>query len=144
MLLIAAHVLGDIDRWWNQHGLDIEGDVQAGDLYRLLHQTAVEAEAAWSHAQPTSRRESNFHRHGPALPITLLLIEFRPGPDRVGRPGFIPQTEAGFEQENILFQIAVLMRQSFETPELHVSVWRGASIGYPIWVDWPITPEIRS
>ncbi len=74
MLLIAAHVLGDIDRWWRQHGSNLGDDVQQGDLYRLLHQTAVEAEAAWSLLSQRSDGSRTFTAVS-VLPITLRLVE---------------------------------------------------------------------
>ena len=47
VLLIAAHVLGDINRWWTQHGQHLIDGPVLGEVYGLLHQS-VEAEAAWS------------------------------------------------------------------------------------------------
>lgn len=46
MLLIAVHVLGDINRWWIQNETLLTDEAQLRDLYKLLHRIAVEAEAA--------------------------------------------------------------------------------------------------
>jgi len=48
VLLIAAQVLGDINRWWIQSGRHLADGPELGEVYRLLHQVSVEAEAAWS------------------------------------------------------------------------------------------------
>ncbi len=75
MLLIASHVLGDIDRWWRSHGDDLDGDIRAGDLYQLIHRTAVEAEAAWS-LLPVRRDGTRVFATAIALlPIALQLTE---------------------------------------------------------------------
>jgi len=75
VLLIAAHVLGDVDRWWQSQGADLGNDVHVGDLYQLLHRTTVEAEAAWS-VLPVQRDGTRIFTAAIALlPIALQLIE---------------------------------------------------------------------
>ncbi len=75
MLLIAAHVLGDIDRWWTQHGRNLHDDLELGSLYKLLHQVAVEAEAAWSLLTDRGDGSRVFSIRAALVPISLLLVE---------------------------------------------------------------------
>jgi hypothetical protein len=75
MLLVAAHVLGDIDRWWSRHGGRVpaeEGVV--GALYRLLRNTAHEAEAAWSLLANRGDGTRAFTALNAWLPIFVLLV----------------------------------------------------------------------
>ncbi len=74
MLLIAAHVLGDIERWWTGHGRNLSGS-EIGDLYRLLHQASVEAQAAWSLLPDRGDGTRIFSIRAALVPISLLLIE---------------------------------------------------------------------
>ena len=75
MLLIAAHVLGDVDRWWNQHGRSLEDGPELGDVYRLLHQVSVEAGAAWSLLTDRGDGTRVFSIRAALLSISLLLVE---------------------------------------------------------------------
>jgi hypothetical protein len=76
MLLIAASVLGDLRRWWSSHGVSVppeEGDV--GDLYDLLHRSAVEAEATWSLLPDRGDGSRVFTVLNGWLPISVLVLE---------------------------------------------------------------------
>jgi threonine aldolase len=75
VLLIAAHVLGDVDRWWRSQDAELRTDMQVGDVYQLLHRTAVEAEAAWSLLPVRSDGTRIFTTAVALLPIALQLIE---------------------------------------------------------------------
>ena len=75
VLLIAAHVLGDIDRWWARQGRHLSDGPELGDVYRLLHTISVEAEAAWSLLVERGDGTRIFSVHTAALQISLLLIE---------------------------------------------------------------------
>ncbi len=74
MLLIAAHVLADVDRWWTDHGLRLHDGLTLGDVYRLLHQVAVEAQASWS-LLPDRGDGTRIFSVAALVPISLLLIE---------------------------------------------------------------------
>lgn len=82
MLLIAAHVLGDISRWWIQNEDRFTDEAQLGDVYKLLHQTAVEAEATWSLLSTRDDGSRTFTATTALLPITLQL--FAQGGDLIG------------------------------------------------------------
>jgi hypothetical protein len=76
MPLIAAAVLGDLRRWWSRHGASIppeEGDI--GDLYHLLHRTAIEAEATWSLLTDRGDGTRVFTALNGWLPISVLVVE---------------------------------------------------------------------
>ncbi len=75
MLLIAASVLGDIDRWWTRHGDTLVAGSEIGELYRLLHQAAVEAQAAWSLLADSGDGTRVYSIRAALVPIALLLIE---------------------------------------------------------------------
>lgn len=75
MLLVAAHVLGDVNRWWNQHGRHLADGPDLGETYRLLHQVAVEAEAAWSLLSDHGGGTRVFSANTALLRISLLLVE---------------------------------------------------------------------
>jgi hypothetical protein len=68
-------VLGDIDRWWSRYGERISEEGDAGDLYRLLHRTAIEAEAAWSLLPDRGDGTRAFTALNAWLPISVLVIE---------------------------------------------------------------------
>ena len=75
VLLIAAHVLGDINRWWTQHGEHLTDGPELGEVYRLLHQLSVVAEAVWS-VLPDRRDGTRVFSIGTALlRVSLLLVE---------------------------------------------------------------------
>jgi hypothetical protein len=80
MLLIANHVLGDVDRWWHNHRASFD-HLEIGDLYRLLHRTAAEAEAAWSLLSTRKDGSRTFTVTTALLPITLQLFPY--GPDLI-------------------------------------------------------------
>ena len=75
MLLIAATVLSDIERWWTRHGDQLTPTAEIGDLYRLLHQATVEAQAAWSLLIDRGDGTRIFSIRAALVPIALLLIE---------------------------------------------------------------------
>ena len=75
VLLIAATALGDIERWWTRHGDRLAPSAQIGDLYRLLHQAAIEAQAAWSLLIDRGDGTRIFSIRAAVAPIALLLLE---------------------------------------------------------------------
>ncbi|MGH1489190.1 MAG: hypothetical protein ACRBK7_07315 [Acidimicrobiales bacterium] len=75
MLLIAASVLGDIDRWWTQYGDRLATGSEIGQLYRLVHQAAIEAQAAWSLLTESGGGTRVFSIRSALVPMALLLIE---------------------------------------------------------------------
>ena len=75
MLLIAAPVLSDIDRWWTRHGDTLAAGSEIGQLYRLLHQASVEAQAAWSLLADSGEGTRVFSIRAALVPMALLLIE---------------------------------------------------------------------
>jgi len=77
VLLIAAHVLGDINRWWIQTGEHLPDGPDLGEVYRLLHQVSVEAEAAWSLLPDRGDGTRVFSIRTALLRISLLLVEQR-------------------------------------------------------------------
>lgn len=75
MLLIAAHVLGDINRWWTQHGQHLPDGPELGEVYRLLHQISIEAEASWSLMPDRGNGTRIFSIRTALLRVSLLLTE---------------------------------------------------------------------
>lgn len=75
MLLIAAHVLGDVDRWWQRYGRHLHEELELGAVYRLLRQVAVEAEASWSLLDDRGDGTRVFSVRAALVPIALLLAE---------------------------------------------------------------------
>ena len=75
VLLIAAHVLGDINRWWTQYGQYLIDGPDLGEVYGLLHQLSVEAEAAWSLLSDRGDGARIFSARTALLQVSLLLIE---------------------------------------------------------------------
>jgi len=75
VLLIAAHVLGDINRWWTEHGRNLEDGPELGEVYRLVHQISVEAQAAWSLLPDRGDGTRVFSIRTALLRISLLLEE---------------------------------------------------------------------
>jgi hypothetical protein len=75
VLLIAGHVLGDVNRWWTRYGHALVGGPDLGEVYRLLHQVAVEAEAAWSLLSDEGNGTRVFSVQAGLLQIALLLDE---------------------------------------------------------------------
>ncbi len=74
-LLIAAHVLGDINRWWTKHGQHLTDGPELSEVYRLLHQISIEAEAAWSLLPERGDGTRVFSIRTALLQISLLLME---------------------------------------------------------------------
>jgi hypothetical protein len=72
--LIAAHVLGDIDRWWTGNESRFANQLQLGDIYRLLQQTTVEAEAMWSLLSEREDGTRTFTATTALVPITVQLF----------------------------------------------------------------------
>ena len=75
MLLIAADVLADSDRWWSRHRSHVADGIQLGDLYKLLHQMSVEGQACWS---ALDDQGSGLRVHSTRLgllPMSILLQE---------------------------------------------------------------------
>lgn len=75
MLLIAAHGLGDINRWWTEHGRHLVDGPELGEVYRLLHQISVEAEASWSLLPDHGNGTRVYSIRTALLRISLLLTE---------------------------------------------------------------------
>lgn len=75
MLRIAAHVLGDVDRWWTRHGGNLHPGLELGDVYKLLHQVAIEAAAGWSLLPDRGDGTRVFTARAALDPISLLLVE---------------------------------------------------------------------
>ena len=75
MLLIAAPVLSDIDRWWTRYQDTLAAGAGIGELYRLLYQAAVEAEAAWSLLADSGAGTRVFSIRAALVPMALLLTE---------------------------------------------------------------------
>lgn len=75
VLLIAATVLSDIERWWKRYGDQLTPNAEIGDLYRLLHQATVEAQAAWSLLVDRGDGTRFFSIRAAVAPIALLLLE---------------------------------------------------------------------
>ena len=75
MLLLAAHTLADIERWWRQHGGKFRSEAEVGDLYRILYRTATEAQAAWSLLRPRPDGSRTFTVGTAPAPMTIQLVE---------------------------------------------------------------------
>ncbi len=75
VLLIAAHVLGDLNRWWTQTGRHLSDGPELGEVYGLLHQVSVEAEAAWSVLPDRGDGTRVFSIRTALLRVSLLLTE---------------------------------------------------------------------
>ncbi len=75
MLLIAAHVIGDINRWWTQHGQHLPDGPELGEVYRLLHQISIEAEDSWSLLPDHGNGTRIFSIRTALLRVSLLLLE---------------------------------------------------------------------
>ncbi|MGI9604511.1 MAG: hypothetical protein ACR2P0_00085 [Acidimicrobiales bacterium] len=75
MLLIAAHVLGDTNRWWTTHGQYLADGPELGEVYRLLHQISIEAEASWSLLPKHDNGTRVFSIRTALLRVSLLLVE---------------------------------------------------------------------
>jgi hypothetical protein len=74
VLLIAAHVLSDIKRWWIGNETRFADQLQIGDIYQLLHQTTVEAEAMWSLLSEREDGTRTFTATTALVPITVQLF----------------------------------------------------------------------
>ncbi len=75
VLLIAAHVLGDINRWWDRYGQQLGDGPELGEVYRLLHQISIEAEASWSLLPDRGNGTRIFSIRTALLRVSLLLME---------------------------------------------------------------------
>jgi hypothetical protein len=75
VLLRAATVLSDIQRWWTRHGDQLTPNAEIGDLYLLLHQATVEAQAAWCLLIDRGDGTRIFSIRAALAPVALLLIE---------------------------------------------------------------------
>ncbi len=72
---MRPHVLGDINRWWTQHGRHLPDGPELGEVYRLLHQISIEAEASWSVLPDRGNRTRIFSIRTALLRVSLLLTE---------------------------------------------------------------------
>jgi hypothetical protein len=61
--------------WWRSQDAELGTDMQVGDVYQLVHRTAVEAEAAWSLLPVRSDGTRILTTTVALLPIALQLIE---------------------------------------------------------------------
>lgn len=75
MLVIAAHVLGDIERWWNSVGRRLNNGLEIADAYRQLRQAAREAEVFWSLLPSLGEGHRIYTSLETALATTLELRE---------------------------------------------------------------------
>ncbi len=68
-------MLGDVDRWWNEHP-DRTENVDKAELYELLRIAAQEVEAAWSALtdQPDGTRTYHLQPDDDRLPVVSIQV----------------------------------------------------------------------
>ncbi len=74
-MLIELHVLGDVERWWNETGQYLPDGPTLDQAFLILRQVAGEAEASWSTLSEVSPAVRVYNVELSAIPMTLLIEE---------------------------------------------------------------------